>query len=247
MPHFIFEIALAILGILLLEFMLRARNYNGKKHNIIFLGAPGAGKGTQASRLAKELGIPHLSSGNLLRQAVVEDTPLGQQIKSYIESGQLAPDEVLNAVIAEELQKPEYANGFILDGYPRTIEQAQFLDDYLDKNDRYITAVFDLQVDEDVLVERISGRRICGNGKCGATYHIKSMPPRREGICDLCDRPLAQRADDNEEVLRQRIERHEQRIVHLLVHYDNQGALFNIRGEGSVDEIYQDILLSLGI
>lgn len=247
MPQILVILVLGFAVLMLIELLIKAGNFRATKHNLIFMGAPGAGKGTQASRLAKQLDIPHLSSGNLLRQAVEENTPLGQQIKSYIENGQLAPDELLNAMIAEEIQKPACKNGFILDGYPRTIKQAQFLDDYLEERNTYITAVFDLHVEEDVLVERIAGRRICANGKCGATYHIKLMPPKVSGLCDLCSRPLTQRHDDTEEVLRQRIELHEQRIVPLLVHYDNQGTLITVPGEGNVDEIYEEILLSIGL
>lgn len=246
MPQFIYVLAVVAL-VLVVESILHSRNYNGKRHNIIFMGAPGAGKGTQASRLAKDLSIPHLSSGDLLRRAVSEGTPAGEKVKFYIEIGQLAPDNVINEMIAEELAKPAYENGFILDGYPRTAAQAEFLDDYLDKNDRYITAVFDLQVDEDVLVERIAGRRICGNGACNAVYHVTFKPPRISGICDSCGRPLAQRMDDTEEVLRQRIELHEQRIVPLLQHYHHQGTLHEIKGDGPLDEVYDDILLSIGM
>lgn len=246
MPQFVVVLAVVAL-VLVAESVLRARNYNGKKHNVIFMGAPGSGKGTQASHLAKDLNIPHLSSGDLLRKAVMEGSPTGEEIKSYIEKGQLAPDELINTMIAEELSKPDYKNGFILDGYPRTVEQAQFLDDYLDEDNRYITAVIELQVDEEVLVERIAGRRICGNGQCNATYHLTFNPPRVPGTCDRCKRPLIQRADDTEAVLRERIERHEQRIVPLLQHYHHQGTLKEIKGEGPLEEIYDDILLSLGI
>lgn len=233
--------------VLIAESLLKARNYAYNQHNIIFMGAPGAGKGTQAVRLAKVLDVPHLSSGDLLRQAVAEGTPIGQELKSYIEKGQLAPDEVLNAMIAEELAKDKYDRGFILDGFPRTLQQAEFLDDYLDERKRYITAVFDLHVDEDLLVERITGRRICSNALCAAVYHLTSMPPRVADICDKCGRPLAQRADDTEVVLRERITRHDQRTVPLLIHYDNHGTLFNIDGSGKIEEISEEILLSLGL
>ncbi|MBX9877976.1 MAG: adenylate kinase [Candidatus Obscuribacterales bacterium] len=246
MPQFVVVLAVVAL-VLVVESVLRARNYNGKKHNVIFMGAPGSGKGTQASHLAKDLNIPHLSSGDLLRKAVMEGSPTGEEIKSYIEKGQLAPDDLINKMIAQELSKPDYKNGFILDGYPRTVEQAEFLDNYLDEDNRYITAVIELQVDEEVLVERIAGRRICGNGQCNASYHLKFKPPLVPGTCDLCRRPLIQRADDTEAVLRERIERHEQRIVPLLQHYHHQGTLKEMKGEGPLEEIYDDILLSLGI
>jgi len=244
-------VILAVLSViaivLFVESILKARKYAGTQHHIIFMGAPGAGKGTQATRLAKELQIPHLSSGDLLRRVATENTPIGEKIRSHIEKGELAPDELINSMIAGELQKCQYEGGFILDGYPRTVEQAEFLDDYLDKSNRFITAVFDLHVDEDVLVERIVGRRICGNGTCAATYHLKNLPPKVEGICDRCGRPLIERKDDTEIVLRERIERHEQRIVPLLGHYHSQGNLITISGEGHPADIFDEILLTIGI
>jgi len=218
-----------------------------KQHYIVFIGAPGAGKGTQATRLSKVLGIPHLSTGNLLRQIVKTGTPLAVTIRSYIEKGQLIPDEMLNTMLAEELQGLEYVNGVILDGSPRTLEQAEFIESFLDGQGKEITAVINLEVNEDLLLERITGRRNCSNGNCGAGYHTKYMPSKKEGICDLCGSTLAQRVDDSESVLEERIERHNQRTQPLLAFYDERSVLYNINGNGNIEGIFDDILDALRI
>jgi adenylate kinase len=206
---------------------------------IIMLGAPGAGKGTQAQKLAQHLSIPQISTGDMLRQAVSEETPLGIEAKKYMDAGKLVPDDVVIGIVAERIKKPDCVRGFILDGFPRTIEQAQALDSIAK-----IDWVINIDVPEDILVERITGRRSCK--KCGAVYHVKYNPPAKEGICNVCGEKLYQREDDREDTVRKRVETYNKQTRVLIDYYARSGNLLNIDGNREIDAIFGDILAKLG-
>ena len=172
--------------------------------NLVLLGPPGAGKGTQAKRLVVRFGVPQISTGDILRQAVKDGSPLGKKAGPLMASGKLVPDDLVLGIVQERLQKPDAADGFILDGFPRTVPQAEALDAVLKSNGKALDAVVSLEVPIDTLVERISGRRSCP--KDGAIYHVVQNPPRRDGICDLCGSDLVQREDDREDRVRTRME-----------------------------------------
>lgn len=206
---------------------------------IIMLGAPGAGKGTQAQKLAQHLSIPQISTGDMLRQAVSEGTPLGIEAKKYMDAGKLVPDDVVIGIVAERIKKPDCVRGFILDGFPRTIEQAKALDSIAK-----IDWVINIDVPEDILVERITGRRSCK--KCGAVYHVKYNPPAKEGICNVCGEKLYQREDDREDTVRKRVETYNKQTKVLIDYYARSGNLLNIDGNREIDAIFGDILAKLG-
>jgi len=206
---------------------------------IIMLGAPGAGKGTQAQKLAQHLSIPQISTGDMLRQAVSEGTPLGIEAKRYMDAGKLVPDDVVIGIVAERIKKPDCVRGFILDGFPRTIEQAKALDSIAK-----IDWVINIDVPEDILVERITGRRSCK--KCGAVYHVKYNPPAKEGICNVCGEKLYQREDDREDTVRKRVETYNKQTKVLIDYYARSGNLLNIDGNREIDAIFGDILAKLG-
>jgi adenylate kinase len=203
------------------------------------LGAPGAGKGTQAQKLAQHLSIPQISTGDMLRQAVSEGTPLGIEAKKYMDAGKLVPDDVVIGIVAERIKKPDCVRGFILDGFPRTIEQAKALDSIAK-----IDWVINIDVPEDILVERITGRRSCK--KCGAVYHVKYNPPAKEGICNVCGEKLYQREDDREDTVRKRVETYNKQTKVLIDYYARSGNLLNIDGNREIDAIFGDILAKLG-
>lgn len=208
---------------------------------LILLGAPGAGKGTQAKKIVKEFAIPQISTGDILRRAVADGTPLGKEAKKYMEAGRLVPDELVIGIMKERLQQDDCTNGFILDGFPRTVEQARALEGFT-----AIDAVINIDVDFDSLVERITGRRSCPN--CGAVYHIKFNPPKVEGVCDLCGSRLVQREDDREETVRKRLETYTEQTSPLIDYYAGRGLLRTVDGNRSIDEIYESIrTLLLGL
>ena len=212
--------------------------------NLIFLGPPGAGKGTQAQRLIDRLGIPQLSTGNILRAAVAARTELGQKAKSLMESGKLVPDEVVNGIINDALGAPEQANGFLLDGFPRTVAQAEALAEMLARRGRKIDHVISLEVDKALLLERLSGRETCP--KCGATYHSKNQPPKSSGICDRCGSELVCRPDDAPDRVEQRLVEYETKTSPLTGYYEQHGTLRHVDGVGSTDEVAQRILAAIG-
>ncbi|MBX9877335.1 MAG: adenylate kinase [Candidatus Obscuribacterales bacterium] len=214
---------------------------------ILFLGAPGAGKGTQCARLAKHLNLIHLSSGDLLRQAVKAGTPTGLAAKSYMDKGQLVPDEVLIAMFRDKLTQQECDRGFILDGFPRTVVQAEALDKLLEELNKNLTVVVNVQVNPNLLLERITGRRTCSNKECGATYHVKFVPPKKENVCDLCSSELIQRSDDKEDVVAQRLSVYEKQTAPLINYYDKNLSLRTIDGDGEVEEIFADILKTIKV
>ena len=203
--------------------------------NLVLLGPPGAGKGTQAKRLVVRFGVPQISTGDILRQAVKDGTPLGKKAGPLMASGKLVPDDLVLGIVQERLQKPDAADGFILDGFPRTVPQAEALDAVLKSNGKALDAVVSLEVPIDTLVERISGRRSCP--KDGAIYHVVQNPPRRDGICDLCGSDLVQREDDREDRVRTRMEAYAAQTAPLKDFYARRGLLRVVDGVGAPEAI----------
>ncbi len=212
--------------------------------NLVLLGPPGAGKGTQASRIVADYGIPHVSTGDILRGAVKNQTPMGLEAKKYMDAGDLVPDSVVIGIVKDRLQEPDTAKGFLMDGFPRTIPQAEALDQALDDLDRAITKVVVILVDEEDLVKRLTGRRICRN--CQAPYHVMFNPPATQDVCDKCGGELYQRDDDSEATVRNRLEVYRRQTEPLIDYYDRAGVVARIDGAKSPDEVYQDIRMALG-
>jgi adenylate kinase len=208
---------------------------------LVLLGPPGAGKGTQAERIAARYGIPHLSTGDMLREAVAADTEVGRRAKAIMEAGQLVPDEVMNRLVAERLAQPDAARGFVLDGFPRTLAQAQALDDLLEQRDQRLDAVLELAVDDDALVDRISGRFACA--RCGAGYHDRFKQPKVEGVCDVCGgREFVRREDDKPETVRARLKAYHEQTAPLLPYYRNKGLLIAVDGMAEIDAVTAQIV-----
>jgi len=203
--------------------------------NLVLLGPPGAGKGTQAKRLVVRFGVPQISTGDILRQAVKDGSPLGKKAGPLMASGKLVPDDLVLGIVQERLQQPDAADGFILDGFPRTVPQAEALDAVLKSNGKALDAVVSLEVPIDTLVERISGRRSCP--KDGAIYHVVQNPPRRDGICDLCGSDLVQREDDREDRVRTRMEAYAAQTAPLKDFYARRGLLRVVDGVGAPEAI----------
>lgn len=211
--------------------------------NLILLGPPGAGKGTQAAMLTETFGIPQISTGDILRAAVKEGTELGQQAKAYMDDGKLVPDEIVIGIVTERLQEPDCSNGFILDGFPRTVAQADALQTDLRDLDKELDRVIALQVDNDALVERLTGRRTCKS--CGRGYHVKFDPPEVEGRCDVCGGELYQRDDDREETIRKRLEVYARQTEPLIDYYRKAGLLIEVDGMQPIDEVRETLLAAL--
>ena len=208
--------------------------------NLILLGAPGAGKGTQAELLTEKLGIPSISTGNMLREAMANGSDLGKQVRSYMDSGSLVPDELILGIVAERVSQPDCKNGFILDGVPRTLAQAEALDA---KGVR-IDHVVSIEISDDLIVGRMSGRRVCT--KCGASYHIVANPPKQEGICDLCGEQVSTRKDDAPETVLHRLEVYHASTEVLKDYYAKQGKLRLICGDQSIESAQSEILAAIG-
>lgn len=206
--------------------------------NIVLFGPPGAGKGTQAKELLKRYDIPHISTGDILRANVRDGTELGIKAKEYMDKGELVPDDVLIGLIRNRLTESDCENGYILDGYPRTIPQADALTVILNEINKPLDAVINIEVDDEELVKRVSGRRSCS---CGESYHMMFNPPEQEGICDACGGELYQRDDDKEEVIRQRLAVYNDKTKPLIKYYEDAGLLVNVDGAGSVDSVLADI------
>jgi len=203
--------------------------------NLIFLGPPGAGKGTQAQRLSKRFGIPQLSTGDILRRAVAEGTALGKKAKALMDAGQLVPDKIVNGIVDEALNKPEAQRGFLLDGFPRTVAQATALDEMLARRGRKIDYVISLEVPVEVLVDRLSGRLTCPVD--GAVYHLRTNPPKKPGVCDRDGTPLVQRPDDQPDAVRRRLAEYENKTALLKGYYKPRSVLRNVDGVGTPDEV----------
>jgi adenylate kinase len=207
--------------------------------NLIFLGPPGAGKGTQAQRLAQKLNIPQLSTGDILRKAVAAGTPLGLQAKEIMAAGKLVPDEVVNGIIDDALGQPAQARGFLLDGFPRTVPQAEALDAMMARRGRKIDHVVEIEVKTDELVRRLGGRLSCT--KCGASYHPVDNPPKAAGVCDKCGSGLIVRPDDAPDRVRQRMVEYETKTAPLTAYYEKMGAVRHVDGLGALEEVEKRI------
>src|SRR5262245_23239810 len=207
---------------------------------VIFLGPPGAGKGTQARRAAARWGVPQISTGDMLREAVAAGTELGRQAKSYMDAGGLVPDAVIIGLVGEALARPDARKGFVLDGFPRTLPQAQALDRLLEERGLELDRVVLFRTPEAELLRRITGRRVCGQG--GRNYHLASSPPAKPGICDNCGGPLHQRSDDEEATVRRRLAVYEQDTRPVVEHYRRRGQLEEVAGEGPVGQVFEDVL-----
>ncbi|MCL1848154.1 MAG: adenylate kinase [Clostridiales bacterium] len=210
---------------------------------LLLFGPPGAGKGTQAEAIVAEYGVPQISTGDIFRHAQMDQTTLGMQVKSYMDSGSLVPDELTIAIVKDRLALADCANGFVLDGFPRTRDQALALDEILSDMDTPVDAVIFIHVDVDTLVARLSGRRICR--KCDAVYHIIVNPPTKEGVCDKCGGALEQREDDNESTVRHRMQVYEDTTSAIAMHYQEQGVLHEIDGDQPMQKVTSDIFASL--
>ncbi|WP_438313537.1 adenylate kinase [Sporosarcina sp. FA9] len=207
--------------------------------NIVLMGLPGAGKGTQADKIVEKYETPHISTGDMFRAAIQEGTELGVKAKSYMDQGALVPDEVTIGIVRERLSKPDCDNGFLLDGFPRTVPQAAALDELLSEMGRRIEHVLNIQADKDELVARLTGRRICK--VCGTSYHLQFNPPKVEGKCDKDDGELYQRADDNPETVTNRLEVNMTQTAPLLSYYDGKGILVNINGQQNIDIVFKEL------
>ena len=215
-----------------------------KKMKIIMLGAPGAGKGTQAKKIAEKYTIPHISTGDIFRANIKNNTELGQKAKTYMDKGELVPDELVVDLIMDRFKEADCANGYVLDGFPRTIPQAEALDKALAANGEKVDFAINVEVPDENIINRMSGRRACL--KCGATYHIEHIPPKKEGICDKCGSELYQRDDDNEATVRSRLSTYNQATKPLIDYYQKQGNLKTIKGVGGINDIFNKIVGILG-
>jgi adenylate kinase len=206
---------------------------------IIFLGPPGAGKGTHAKEISSILNIPHISTGDIFREAIKNQTELGMKVKEFLDSGKLVPDELVWEVVKDRLDAEDCKNGFILDGFPRTILQAELLDKYLKEKNADLKVIY-LDASDDLVIKRLSSRRVCKN--CGAIYNLISMPPKKEGICDICGGELYQRSDDYPDVIKKRLETYYKETQPLIDYYKNRGVMYTISAEKDREEVLQEIL-----
>jgi adenylate kinase len=207
--------------------------------NLILLGPPGCGKGTQAKLLTEKHGIPQISTGDILREAVKQETPMGVEAKNYMNAGKLVPDEVVIGIIQDRLKQSDCENGFILDGFPRTVVQAEALDSTLTAMQKKIEHALSITVDDAELLGRLTGRRTCRS--CGAMFHVMFKPPKKEGVCDACSGELYQRDDDKEATIRNRLDVYKQQTAPLIDYYQAKGLLRNIAGTGKIEEILEKI------
>lgn len=206
---------------------------------LILLGPPGVGKGTQARLIEQDYRVPCISTGDLLREEVAEDTPLGRYARSFMERGDLVPDEAIIEMVGRRIERPSCRNGYLLDGFPRTLTQAQALEEMLRRRGASIDLVLNLELPEEELVRRIAGRRTCQ--RCGAVFHVLLHPPRNEGVCDLCGGTLMQREDDREEAIRRRLSVYRKETAPVIDYYRQQGRLKDIPASGSIGEVKERI------
>jgi adenylate kinase len=207
--------------------------------NIIFMGPPGAGKGTQAEYIVNEFKIPHISTGDAFRLAMSQGTQLGVKAKEYVDQGLLVPDNITIGIVRERLQADDCKSGFLLDGFPRTISQAEALDDIVKSMGKQVDHVINISVDRSLLLARLTGRRICKS--CGATYHVLFNPPQAENVCDKCEGELYQRSDDTEEKVGTRLDEYVSKTAPLLEYYDDKGQLRQVNGEQEIDAVTKEI------
>ncbi|MCR4936966.1 MAG: adenylate kinase [Lachnospiraceae bacterium] len=211
---------------------------------LVMLGAPGAGKGTQANMIAEKYGIPHISTGDIFRANIKEGTDLGKEAKSYMDKGELVPDELTVRLLLDRVSKDDCKDGYVLDGFPRTIPQAEVLEKELEKNGDRIDKAVNVDVPDENIVNRMSGRRACL--KCGATYHIVHIPPRKEGICDTCGSELVQRDDDKEETVKNRLKVYHDQTAPLIEFYSSRNVLETVDGTKPSEDVFANICSILG-
>lgn len=215
------------------------KTLGGIRMNLVLMGLPGAGKGTQAEKIVDKYGIPHISTGDMFRAAMKDETELGLKAKSFMDKGELVPDEVTIGIVRERLSKEDCEKGFLLDGFPRTVPQADALESILSDLGKKLDFVINVQVDKDILMERLTGRRICKS--CGATYHLVFNPPAQADVCDRCGGELYQRADDNEETVNNRLEVNIKQSQPLLDFYGSKGYLRDIDGQQDIQKVFLDL------
>lgn len=220
-------------------------NERGNSMNLLIVGAPGAGKGTQAAEIAQRYKIPHISTGNMFRTVIKSGTKLGKKAKQIIDAGGLIPDDITSGIVRERLLQKDCAKGFLLDGYPRTITQAKDLANLLDEFGKKIDHVISIEIPDDDVIARITGRRVCLN--CGATYHLTHKRPKQKGICDVCGKRIVQRKDDVEETVRERQKIYKEVTLPIIGYYEaqDQDLVFHVDGEGTIEEVFERIKLSL--
>lgn len=209
----------------------------------LIMGAPGAGKGTHADVIKKHFGIPHISTGEIFREAIASESEMGLLAKKFIDKGNLVPDDVTNAIVKERLKKADCLDGFLFDGYPRTIAQAEAFDQMLKELNIKLDVVINIDVSDDIIISRIINRRICPS--CGRGYNIVSLKPKKEGVCDDCGTALYQRKDDNEETIKSRLEVYNKQTKPLIDYYAKQNLLLKVDGAGSISEITNNIITSM--
>lgn len=211
---------------------------------LAFVGPPGVGKGTQAKRLADFHGIVHISTGDILRDAIKQETPVGKEAKGFIDKGAFVPDEVMIGIIRERFEKRDCAAGFILDGFPRTIPQAEALDQFLSEIDHPLQRVFVFDCPDEFIVERITGRRTCSNSKCQETFHVRFLPPKVEGACDKCGEALEQRSDDSPGPVTERLEKYHATTKQIIPFYEKQNLTHRINGALNTDQVFEQLKTS---
>jgi adenylate kinase len=212
---------------------------------LILIGPPGSGKGTQAKLLGDRLHLAHIATGDILREAIRVRTSAGRNAEPFVKNGQLVPDDLVNELVADRFRREDRPERFVMDGYPRTLAQAASFDQVLRQQFLNLTAVIVLLVKDEEILRRLGGRWICPNADCQATYHITANPPRLAGICDRCGSKLIQRDDDKEETIRHRLEVYRTNTMELIPHYQRQGLVREVTGEGEIDRIYNDIVAAL--
>lgn len=210
---------------------------------LVFLGAPGVGKGTLAQGVAKEFEIEHISTGAMLREKIKSGDELAEKLQSYMKSGQLVPEELINALLKEKLQDPALSKGYILDGYPRTLYQAEVLQDILQEMDTKLDRVVLVEIPEEIIIERLSHRLSCGN--CGAVYNVVQNPPREENVCDICGGHLSVREDDKAETVKKRLKIYEEETKPLIDFYEEKGLLLHVDNSGAIEDAVESILETL--
>jgi len=212
--------------------------------NLLIMGKPGAGKGTQAKKLLDYYRLKHISTGNIYRGEIKKQSTIGLEAQKYLSEGNLVPDKMTNDIVKDVLCKRNYPKGFMLDGYPRTESQADALDQILEELGISLTAVINVDVDDDLLLHRMAGRRVCSN--CGETYHVEYHPPKADGICDYCGHHLIQREDDLEESVMNRLNIYNEKTRPLLEHYERKGIIMVVNGDKPADEVFKEIIDRLG-